>query len=69
MSCPILLEDDTAYLTEDSVEILPEACPGDPPPSGGSSSIAEWAFVWFLLFVATAAWLAVFRKRPAAAVA
>jgi disulfide bond formation protein DsbB len=32
-------------------------------------SIAEWAFVWFLLFVATAAWLAIFRKRPAPAVA
>jgi disulfide bond formation protein DsbB len=32
-------------------------------------SIAEWALVWFLLFVATAAWLAIFRKRPAAAVA
>ena len=32
-------------------------------------SIAEWAFVWFLLFVATATWLAFFRKRPAAAVA
>ena len=32
-------------------------------------SIAEWALVWFLLFVATAAWLAIFRKRPAPAVA
>ena len=32
-------------------------------------SIAEWALVWFLLFVATAAWLAVFRKRTAPAVA
>ena len=32
-------------------------------------SIAEWAFVWFLLFVATATWLALFRKRPAAVVA
>lgn len=32
-------------------------------------SIAEWAFVWFALIVATAAWLAFFRKRPAAAVA
>ena len=32
-------------------------------------SIAEWALVWFLMFVATAAWLAIFRKRPAPAVA
>jgi disulfide bond formation protein DsbB len=32
-------------------------------------SIAEWALAWFILLVATAAWLAVFRKRPAAAVA
>jgi disulfide bond formation protein DsbB len=32
-------------------------------------SIAEWALVWFLLFVTTAAWLAFFRKRAAAAVA
>jgi protein dithiol:quinone oxidoreductase len=32
-------------------------------------SIAEWALVWFLMFVAVAAWLAVFRKRPAPAVA
>ena len=32
-------------------------------------SIAEWALVWFLLFVATAAWLAIFRKRTAPAVA
>jgi disulfide bond formation protein DsbB len=29
-------------------------------------SIAEWALVWFALFIATAVWLAVFRKRPAA---
>ncbi len=27
-------------------------------------SIAEWALVWFALFIATAAWLAIFRKRP-----
>lgn len=32
-------------------------------------SIAEWALVWFLMFVAVAAWLALFRKRPAPAVA
>jgi disulfide bond formation protein DsbB len=32
-------------------------------------SIAEWALVWFLGFVAVAAWLAIFRKRPAPAVA
>jgi len=32
-------------------------------------SIAEWALVWFLLFVTTAAWLAFFRKRAAVAVA
>jgi disulfide bond formation protein DsbB len=32
-------------------------------------SIAEWAFVWFAIFVATAVWLALFRRRPAAAVA
>lgn len=30
-------------------------------------SIAEWALVWFVFFVATAAWLAIFRKRPAPA--
>jgi len=30
-------------------------------------SIAEWALMWFLLFVATATWLAIFRKRPAPA--
>lgn len=27
-------------------------------------SIPEWAFVWFLLFAATAAWLAFFRTGP-----
>jgi len=32
-------------------------------------SIAEWALVWFVLIVATTAWLAFFRKRPAAAFA
>lgn len=32
-------------------------------------SIAEWALVWFVLFVTTAAWLAFFRKRAAPAVA
>ncbi len=32
-------------------------------------SIAEWALVWFVLIVATTAWLAFFRRRPAAAVA
>lgn len=32
-------------------------------------SIAEWALVWFLAFVAVAAWLAIFRKRPAPAFA
>jgi len=32
-------------------------------------SIAEWALVWFLVIVTTAAWLAFFRKRPAAALA
>ena len=32
-------------------------------------SIAEWALVWFLTFVAVAAWLALFRKRAAPAVA
>jgi hypothetical protein len=30
---------------------------------------AEWALVWFLIIVTTAAWLAFFRKRPAAALA
>ncbi len=28
-------------------------------------SIAEWALVWFLLFLAVAAWVAFFRKRGA----
>jgi protein dithiol:quinone oxidoreductase len=32
-------------------------------------SIAEWALVWFLIIVTTAAWLAFFRRRPAAALA
>jgi len=32
-------------------------------------SIAEWALVWFLIIVATSAWLAFFRRRPATAAA
>ncbi|MGE0356154.1 MAG: disulfide bond formation protein B [Burkholderiales bacterium] len=32
-------------------------------------SIAEWAFVWFAAILAVAAWLAIFRKRPAQAAA
>ena len=32
-------------------------------------SIAEWALLWFLAFVAVAAWLAIFRKRPGPAIA
>lgn len=28
-------------------------------------SIAEWALLWFVAFVAVAGWLAIFRKRPA----
>jgi len=32
-------------------------------------SIAEWALLWFVLFVMVAAWLAIFRKRPVFAIA
>jgi len=32
-------------------------------------SIAEWALLWFLAFVVVAAWLALFRRRPAPAAA
>lgn len=32
-------------------------------------SIAEWALVWFVLIVATAAWLALFRRRSSRAAA
>lgn len=42
MSCPILLEDDTEYLTEDSVAILAEAC-GDPPVPPADPT-GEWVF-------------------------
>ncbi len=32
-------------------------------------SIAEWALLWFVAFVGIAAWLAIFRRRPAPAFA
>jgi len=32
-------------------------------------SIAEWALLWFAAFIAVAAWLAIFRRRPSPAFA